>query len=64
MFDKWVYITNGKMEGDGRKTITQGIGILRLTANFKKARIDGAMVGEDIESVEMVHYLLRNEGTW
>ena len=30
-------IVNGEMKGDGRKTMTQGIGILRLTANFKKA---------------------------
>ncbi len=55
-------IVHGKMEADGRKTITQGIGIIRETANFAKARVDGALVGENRETVEMVHYLLHHEG--
>ena len=50
------------MEADARKTITQGIGIARETANFAKAKVDGALVGEDRETVEMIHYLLNNEG--
>lgn len=50
------------MEADGRKTITQGIGIIRETANFAKAKIDGAIVGENRETIEMMHHLLKHEG--
>jgi len=50
------------MEADGRKTVTQGIGIIRETANFAKAKIDGAIVGENKETVEMIYYALKNEG--
>ena len=35
-------------------TITEGIGINRLTNNFKRAHIDGAFKGTDREAVEMV----------
>ncbi|GLI71655.1 hypothetical protein VaNZ11_016936 [Volvox africanus] len=45
-------------------TITEGIGINRLTANFGKALVDDAFRGTDREAVEMAHYLLRNEGLW
>lgn len=43
-------------------TITEGIGLNRLTANFSEARVDGAFRGSDREAVEMAAYLLRNEG--
>lgn len=43
-------------------TITEGIGLNRLTDNFKKAKIDGAFKGTDREAVEMAAYLMRNEG--
>eukprot|EP00123_Amoebidium_parasiticum_P022799 comp9532_c0_seq1/m.4565 comp9532_c0_seq1/g.4565 ORF comp9532_c0_seq1/g.4565 comp9532_c0_seq1/m.4565 type:complete len:389 (-) comp9532_c0_seq1:654-1820(-) len=55
-------------EAEGRRlrnpfdTITEGIGINRLTNNFKEAAIDKAFKGTDQEAVEMGHYLLRNEG--
>ncbi|GIL88364.1 hypothetical protein Vretimale_15049 [Volvox reticuliferus] len=45
-------------------TITEGIGINRLTANFGRALIDDAFRGTDREAVEMAQYLLRNEGLW
>jgi cysteine synthase A len=34
-------------------TVTEGIGINRLTANFKLAQLDGAFQGTDREAVEM-----------
>ena len=34
-------------------TITEGIGINRLTNNFRAARVDGAFKGTDKEAVEM-----------
>jgi cysteine synthase len=43
-------------------TVTEGIGLNRLTGNFKKAKIDVAFRGTDTEAVEMAAYLLRNEG--
>mmetsp|Transcript_39057 Transcript_39057/g.91380 ORF Transcript_39057/g.91380 Transcript_39057/m.91380 type:complete len:116 (-) Transcript_39057:278-625(-) len=49
------------MESSG-STVTEGIGIGRITANFKKARLDGAIQGTDAEAINMAHYLLRNEG--
>ncbi|KAJ8542835.1 hypothetical protein K7X08_005358 [Anisodus acutangulus] len=65
-------ITRGVMytreETEGRRlknpfdTITEGIGINRLTENFKMAKFDGAFRGTDIEAVEMSRYLLKNDG--
>lgn len=43
-------------------TITEGVGINRVTANFEKALVDDAFRVLDRESVEMASYLLRNEG--
>lgn len=46
-------------EAEGRRlknpfdTITEGIGINRLTENFKLAELDGAFWGSDMEAVEM-----------
>jgi len=37
-------------------------GIMRLTANFLSAKIDGAFKGTDREAVEMAYFLLRNDG--
>lgn len=39
-------------------TITEGIGINRLTKNFKLAELDGAFRGTDIEAVEMSRSVL------
>jgi cysteine synthase len=62
-------VTRGVMytrhEAEGRRlrnpfdTITEGIGINRVTANFSAAAIDGAFKGSDREAVEMAHYLVR-----
>lgn len=48
-----------KEEAEGRRlknpfdTITEGIGINRLTKNFMMANLDGAFRGTDKEAVEM-----------
>lgn len=65
-------VTRGVMyaaeEAEGRRlrhpfdTVTEGIGINRVTANFKRAALDGAFKGSDQEAVEMARYLLRREG--
>ncbi|XP_039137162.1 cysteine synthase 2 [Dioscorea cayenensis subsp. rotundata] len=57
-----------KEEAEGRRlknpfdTITEGIGINRLTMNFMMAELDGAFRGTDKEAVEMSRYLLKNDG--
>lgn len=57
-----------KEEAEGRRlknpfdTITEGIGINRLTKNFMMAKLDGAYRGTDKEAVEMSRFLLRSDG--
>ena len=43
-------------------TITEGIGIGRLTANFASAKVDAAFLVTDAESLAMAFYLLKREG--
>ncbi|KAK9811956.1 hypothetical protein WJX73_002929 [Symbiochloris irregularis] len=43
-------------------TITEGVGINRMTANFGQASIDCAFRCTDQEAVEMAAYLVRNDG--
>lgn len=40
-------------------TITEGVGLNRLTANFASAAVDDAVRVTDREAVEMAAYLLR-----
>ena len=55
-------------EAEGRRlrhpfdTVTEGIGLNRLTANFARARIDGAFQGTDREAVQMVSWCRRAGG--
>lgn len=57
-----------KEEAEGKRlknpfdTITEGIGINRLTKNFMLAELDGAYRGTDKEAVEMSRFLLKNDG--
>lgn len=58
-----------RQEAEGRRTrhqvdtITEGIGINRLTANFAKApRLDGAFRGSDAEAVAMARHLRAADG--
>uniref|UniRef100_A0A0D3FFG5 cysteine synthase n=2 Tax=Oryza TaxID=4527 RepID=A0A0D3FFG5_9ORYZ len=57
-----------KEEAEGKRlknpfdTITEGIGINRVTKNFMMAELDGAYRGTDREAVEMSRFLLKNDG--
>ncbi|KQK22877.1 cysteine synthase 2 isoform X2 [Brachypodium distachyon] len=57
-----------KEEAEGKRlknpfdTITEGIGINRVTRNFMMAELDGAYRGTDREAVEMSRFLLRKDG--
>jgi len=56
------YIRNGVPKVTGSGSITEGIGIGRVTANVQGAPIDAAVLIEDDETVAWVYRLLREEG--
>lgn len=56
------YVRSGTLKATGAGSITEGIGIGRITANVAQARIDGAEHIEDAETVRYVYRLLREEG--
>jgi cysteine synthase len=56
------YIRNGVLKATGSGSITEGIGIGRITANMQDAPIDDALHIEDAETVRYVYRLLREEG--
>jgi cysteine synthase A len=55
------FVKNGKLEPEGDST-AEGIGIKRLTANFKGAPVDDAVRVDDRTMIEMAHWLLRESG--
>jgi len=56
------YIKDGELKSDGGSSITEGIGIGRVTANLAGAPIDDALRISDSETVHFVYRLLREEG--
>jgi cysteine synthase len=56
------YIRSGVLKATGSGSITEGIGIGRVTANMQDAPIDDAVHVEDAETVRYVYRLLREEG--
>ncbi len=56
------YVRTGTLKATGSGSITEGIGIGRVTANLKDAPIDDALHVEDTDTVRMVYRLLREEG--
>lgn len=55
------YVKTGEMKSEG-SSITEGIGIMRVTANFAMAKIDDAIEVNDRRTVAMAHWLASNEG--
>ena len=55
-------ITTTYIERSKGASITEGIGIEHITQNIKRAKIEGAMMVEDIECVEMAYYLKTYDG--
>jgi cysteine synthase A len=55
------HVKSGEMKSEGA-SITEGIGIMRVTANFAQAKIDDALHVPDRATVEMAHWLVRHEG--
>jgi cysteine synthase len=56
------YIRHGVLKATGSGSITEGIGIGRVTANMQDAPIDQALHIEDAQTVHYVYRLLREEG--
>jgi cysteine synthase len=56
------WIKFGELKAEGPGSITEGIGIGRVTANLQHAPIDDALHVTDAAAVAMVHRLLREEG--
>ena len=55
------HIENGELKSSG-SSITEGIGSSRVTANFAKAKIDGAFKVTDKEALPVLYDLIQNEG--
>jgi cysteine synthase len=56
------WLRHGELKPTGPGSVTEGIGIGRITANLEDAPIDEALHVTDIECVTMVYRLLREEG--
>lgn len=56
----YCWVREGKVEGSGG-SITEGIGIMRLTANFKRAVIDRAVRVSDQDMIETLYHLSRED---
>jgi cysteine synthase len=56
------YVRSGMLKATGTGSITEGIGIGRITANLKDAPIDDAIHVEDSDTVRFVYRLLYEEG--
>jgi cysteine synthase len=56
------YFRSGTLKATGSGSITEGIGIGRITANLKDAPIDGAVHVPDADTVRCVYRLLYEEG--
>lgn len=55
------HFKTGSLSASG-SSFTEGIGIMRITGNYKQAVIDDAIQIHDQEMVEMMYYLTQKEG--
>jgi len=58
----YAYVRTGTLSAAGSGSITEGIGIGRVTANLAGAPIDDAVFVEDAETVRWVYRLLHQDG--
>jgi cysteine synthase A len=56
------WLRHGELKATGPGSITEGIGIGRVTANLEGSPIDNALHVTDTDCVRMVYQLLRDEG--
>lgn len=55
------YFKTGQLHSTG-SSMTEGIGIMRLTENFKAAQIDDAVQVNDQEMISMLYHLAKHDG--
>lgn len=55
------YVTSGEIRSTGT-SVTEGIGIMRLTENFKMAQIDHALQISDNDMISMLYHLAKADG--
>ncbi len=55
------YLRSGEIKTEG-SSVTEGIGIMRLTRNFKEAKVDEALRVSDQDMISMLYHLARHEG--
>lgn len=55
------YMRTGQFAATG-SSMTEGIGIMRLTANFKEAKIDDVVQVTDQDMISMLYHLAKHEG--
>jgi cysteine synthase len=58
----YAYFRRGTLAATGSGSVTEGIGIGRITANLQGAPIDDALLIEDSDTVRCVYRLLHEEG--
>ena len=56
------WFNTGELKATGTNSITEGIGIARVTANLEGSPLDGAIHVVDVDTVNIVYRLLREEG--
>ncbi|MEQ1877880.1 MAG: cysteine synthase A [Bdellovibrionia bacterium] len=55
------FLKTGEIKSEG-SSVTEGIGIMRLTANFKTAKIDDAIQVDDLKMISMLYHLAKEDG--
>ncbi len=55
------FMKTGQLSSTG-SSITEGIGIMRITANFKEAKIDDAVQVSDDDMLSMLYHLAEHDG--
>lgn len=55
------YVKSGQILSQG-SSVTEGIGIMRLTQNFNSALIDDAVTVDDQQMISMMYHIAKNDG--
>lgn len=55
------FLKTGEIKTEGT-SITEGIGIMRLTENFKKSQIDDAITVSDEQMIDMLYHVAKEDG--
>lgn len=55
------YLKSGEPKGEG-SSVTEGIGITRITENFQQAKIDDGFRVTDKNMIDMIYHIAKNDG--